>query len=391
MGGASHRWRGACVSRQLKQINMPWVVIGIIVAVFLLYKLIGSIFATDQYQEKEQPFSMIKFLREIGWQGQSNHDDLRAAEHPHPEIYPYIVTRLSPSFYHIIILPNVDQERLIQITDSIQSFNDLQTCLVINEQAAIHFKFGKQKLETTIPTGGTLISNKLLTYKGADLLPDIDLYDSMVLDEDIKNDPTYFERMFSLADVIESQDKHPLFGDLTKGGREATKMDLEDLSLSHDLYKSVPRGLNKCSFCGLFRGNCLDPNEKFKGKLMTVNCACENNNRCGYCREPLYTYKLNANYYNEATNEIIHVPGFSALSHDCKKSQYTADFIKTDMERNGELLGLTEFGISKAVQIKSLIPAVWAEAEEAYEENVEAFLIRQERRKNGGRKNKNPA
>jgi len=51
--------------------------------------------------------------------------------------------------------------------------------------------------------------------------------------------------------------------------------------------------------------------------VMTVHCLCDNGNRCARCGGRLSKRKLNANYYKPADGNIWHVPGFSALSHQC--------------------------------------------------------------------------
>ena len=104
-------------------------------------------------------------------------------------------------------------------------------------------------------------------------------------------------------------------GDLTKGGRDATPDEFQTLSGRQT--SGVPIGLVLCADCRLWKGQCLDPSPEFSGKVMRVCCRCENRNRCARCGETLYRFQLNANYYDQREAAVVHVPGFSGLTHEC--------------------------------------------------------------------------
>jgi hypothetical protein len=106
-----------------------------------------------------------------------------------------------------------------------------------------------------------------------------------------------------------------LLGDLTKGGREATVDEVGRLAGAGP--EGRPRGLERCPACGEWRGRCLDPSPTFLGKVMTLHCRCQNDNRCAACAGFLYARKLNANYFNPGDGQIWHVPGFSGFRHRC--------------------------------------------------------------------------
>jgi len=108
-----------------------------------------------------------------------------------------------------------------------------------------------------------------------------------------------------------------VFGDLTKGGREARPAELRKLRGARK--NGVPRGLKRCRTCSQWVGQCLDPAPQFSGKVMQVHCLCQNRNLCAACLTPLYERKLNANYFDLSDGEIWHVPGFSALAHECTR------------------------------------------------------------------------
>ena len=106
-----------------------------------------------------------------------------------------------------------------------------------------------------------------------------------------------------------------IVGDLSKGGRDATEIELR--TLAGRQRGGVPVGLVQCGDCGGWRGECLDPSPQFVGKVMRVCCRCENENRCARCGERLHWSRLNANYYDLQADAVVHVAGFSGLSHRC--------------------------------------------------------------------------
>ena len=106
-----------------------------------------------------------------------------------------------------------------------------------------------------------------------------------------------------------------ILGDLTKGGREATADDVGRLAGAEP--EGQPRGLERCPTCCEWRGRCLDPSPHFICKVMTVNCRCQNDNRCAACGGFLYERKLNANYFRPSDGQIWHVPGFCGFRHRC--------------------------------------------------------------------------
>lgn len=221
----------------------------------------------------------------------------------HPPIYPYLITRVSPAFYHVIVLPLSDFDTLKQIAIRQEELNQLPTNLVLNDHTALCPP--DEEFYGLIPGGGTLITDRLKSCLDAS--------------ESQNNDPTLADRMDVLAKFIEEQPKECLFGDLTKGARPATSEELVRLSSAPLRPGRLPRGLEFCEACGMFRGECLDTLENTRNQVIVVHCECENTNRCGRCHELLYNKKLNANYYDPRDNKIWHVPGFSGLGHVCER------------------------------------------------------------------------
>ncbi len=218
--------------------------------------------------------------------------------------FPYLVIRLAPAFYHLLVLPRYCSiENLRTIARCQAQANDLGVCLALNHRQGIYCKpDGSESEPSLVPRGGIVTCSILklpLAYGATEEL---------------------LERESLLREYVRSHNPDGYaFGDLTKGGRDATPEEARRLAGTQS--NGVPNGLKKCGRCGDWRGECLDPSPEFKGKVMRVHCLCENCNACAWCGQRLYERKLNANYYSEKDGCIWHVPGFSALKHRCEGGQ----------------------------------------------------------------------
>ena len=56
----------------------------------------------------------------------------------HPEVYPYLITRVGPTLYHIIILPKGQQTELAEIARTQTFFNKLESCLVLGAKEGVY-------------------------------------------------------------------------------------------------------------------------------------------------------------------------------------------------------------------------------------------------------------
>ena len=217
------------------------------------------------------------------------------------EGFPYLVTRVVPAMYHVILLPAAASElELVLLARTQWRANRLETCLVTGVDRAWFISAdGRDELAQTPPRGGTLVTGLLKPARW--------WADTAELQA----------RQGGLDALVATHRRKGgyLLGDLTKGGREATADEVGRLAGAGP--EGRPRGLERCSTCGECRGRCLDPSPTFGGKVVTVHCGCQNDNRCAACGGFLYERKLNANYYNPRDGQIWHVPGFSALRHEC--------------------------------------------------------------------------
>jgi hypothetical protein len=51
--------------------------------------------------------------------------------------------------------------------------------------------------------------------------------------------------------------------------------------------------------------------------ILPVSCACDNDNECARCGEPLFERRLQCNWFDEDDGTLRYVPGFHALDHAC--------------------------------------------------------------------------
>jgi len=241
--------------------------------------------------------------------------------------YPFMISRVLPTLFHIILLPAELPEKILKEIAHFQAIlNSLDTCLVLGAQECIYFNVdGSSTASDFPPRGNYFVSGKLL--------PCIDF----PVTEELRKRT---ERLKAFIDSLPA--KGYVLGDITKGGRQATEEEIQRLSGTQT--NGVPKGLIQCKTCGDWAGECLDPN--FKGMVMKVHCRCENDNFCARCGKPLYKYKLNANYFGQ-DGKVWHVPGFSAFTHRClidhmKKCFSTKRGEKMKIKINGDTIWILE-------------------------------------------------
>lgn len=213
--------------------------------------------------------------------------------------FPYLLTRVAPAIYVISLLPgDWSVERLSDLALRQARANRLDTCLALGPNLAEYFnRNGSIEKSTIAPRGGILIRGPLR------------------LAEEFSNSEDLRHRGKWLKKYLAPQQPGYVLGDLTKGGRRATDEELR--TLKRRLVTSIPPSLERCETCSKLRGECLDRNPLFEGQVMTVACRCQNENRCARCGELLFERAVWANFYDEATGDIIHVPGFVGLRHRC--------------------------------------------------------------------------
>jgi len=218
----------------------------------------------------------------------------------HPRVYPYLVTRVVPTMYHIIVLPKGEQSQLAEIARTQIFFNKLETCLVLGPGEALYlYPDGSETMCPHVPAGGSLIYDRLRPCKA------------------FPEDRELESRKDLLKKHIESLEQSGyLLGDLTKGGRKPTPQEVGNLRGTQE--NGIPKGLILCPRCGEWHGSCIDTVHAIGEAVVQVHCLCENDNLCAHCGSPLYERKLNSNHYDTRDGRIWHVPGFSGLGHICR-------------------------------------------------------------------------
>ena len=212
--------------------------------------------------------------------------------------FPYLVTRVSPALYHVIVLPAASsRDELLDFARTQTAANALQACLALGAWKGVWLESdGSARSIDQVPRGGQVITGKLQPC------------------QDFKQTPEHEDRLANLGHfILERKRPGYLLGDTTKGGHLASDDELAGLAGSQG--DGVPTGLVRCGVCGEHHGECLDPDPAFAGMVMRVWCRCDNDNRCARCGQLLHARKLNANFYREG--QVWHVPGFCGLSHHC--------------------------------------------------------------------------
>ena len=214
--------------------------------------------------------------------------------------FPYLVTRVVPAMYHIIVLPDdAGADDLIEIARCQRRANVLPTCLVLASNSVLYIAPDGREDRGEAPTGGIIVTNRLRPCRA------------------FPETSSLVARRSTLEQFIEQiPTTGYVLGDLTKGGRPATLE--ERVMLAGTQPNGVPRGLIHCRRCDKWHGRCLDPGPRFAGQVMEVHCRCANDSRCAACGDRLYTRKLNANEYNQVDGQIWHTPGFSGFAHVCR-------------------------------------------------------------------------
>lgn len=217
------------------------------------------------------------------------------------ELFPYLLTRVVPALYHVILMPgDASRDDLCSLSVMQAVRNRLECCLVLAASDCFYLTLAGGLCPALHPPGGgSLVSGKLA--------PPVEFRLTHEL-------AARRQRLTAIVAQAASEGGF-LLGDLTKGGRPATAGEAR--LLTGRQANGVPVGLCRCVSCGQCRGECLDPQPQFAGLLMRVHCRCENDNRCARCAELLYEWKLNSNYYDARDDTIWHVPAFCGFSHRC--------------------------------------------------------------------------
>lgn len=214
--------------------------------------------------------------------------------------FPYLSTRLVPAAYHITLLP--DDWTREQLTDALWrqvAANQLSAALVVAEHLAIYLPPSGRLCEGPAPRSDFILTGGLLTP--------YPLTASQIGDRGY--------RLEALAAQTRARGG-TLFGDLGKGGHEATAE--ERARLGGRRPREGRKGLSRCATCGDWRGQCLDRIPDYpRSWAVQVHCQCDNLTCCARCGQPFRERRVGGNHFDERDGAIWHWPGFMALSHGC--------------------------------------------------------------------------
>ncbi len=222
---------------------------------------------------------------------------------PYPTFdgYPYLITRITPGFYHILPLPEERSEaELREVALRQHRANRIGAALCLTAEQALDIQPDESfRPLPKVPNGGPVFGGYLQACEDFPMTPELE------------------RRTEALARITAEVKERGgyLLGDCKKGGRTASEEEL--IRLAGYGTDGAPAGLERCDTCAEWRGECLDPSPDFSGLVMRVHCLCENDNRCARCWGLLAERRLNANEYDEERNAVMHQPGFSGLSHRC--------------------------------------------------------------------------
>lgn len=214
--------------------------------------------------------------------------------------FPYLVTPIVPALNHLMLLPSSrSEEELVRLAVLQVSWNRLKSCLALGERKYIYVgEDCRVDLMDSPPYSSFAACERIAPAFAVEL------------------DKEFLERAGKLRCYVESTRRQGfLMGDLTKGGRPATKEELA--KLAGKSREGVPLGLCRCPKCKEWAGECIDPSPQFANQFMKVYCRCQNDNRCARCGGLFDEHKLNSNYFEKSDGQIWHVPAFCVFSHIC--------------------------------------------------------------------------
>lgn len=265
--------------------------------------------------------------------------------------FPYLMTRLTRGFYHIILLPSSWSEFTLHLFANFQFLaNQLDSYLMINKHEIYYYSVKGQdpiniEWVTTPPAAELYFCGRLYPVGRKFFFGNRKLEDQELILKDkplirhlinqLENytpDPELISRKARLIRLVQAQldsGRYVEIDDRVLGGKKPNEKELislsgyylekprKDITESLENQYKVPSGLIKCKTCGSYKGRALYPDVKKPKYVVPVQCLCENHNRCARCGETFIAQKLNSNYFGSYMRGIIHFSGYRALGHVC--------------------------------------------------------------------------
>jgi hypothetical protein len=199
---------------------------------------------------------------------------------------PYVVTELLPGVVSVVLLSAyVPSEAHVQALARNVGATKLSATLVLARGSYWRLEPGRELMQIAVPPAARLWWDQGIphTYKMIGPPERFRWYNLYI-----------FGRRFEESDL----------GDLEamRVGRLAGLEDVERLSGPDR--DGIPHGLLRCEKCGEYRGEYLDTVVHSRPIVVRVYCQCENDNRSPIDGELLSDRKLDANYFDEATQRV---------------------------------------------------------------------------------------
>lgn len=219
---------------------------------------------------------------------------------------PYLQIRLTSQLHQILPLPAaLPEEELLELARRQVAANRLPLWLILGDRQAVEFtREGDERRSTLLPLVKTITPPVLRAARSFEDWPDV------------RHRAQEVERVRAGNAVGPSV----IMGNRREGGRRATADDLVRLEGAQE--ENVPRGLEQCSDCHEWRGECLDTNRLGGDWIVQVSCRCENDTRCAACGELFHERRVASNFLH-SDGRIVHVVGYVALRHECGETRFS--------------------------------------------------------------------
>jgi hypothetical protein len=218
--------------------------------------------------------------------------------------YPYLATRIGrTALRHLAVVPaDWPRERLVALACRQAEANRLETCLVLGPADTVFVVPGEEpQLAIHVPTGIPVIDRLAI----AGPLPD--------------TAELRARRAGLWRYAASNRGSGYLVGDGLEDGRRATVADIA--RLTGPAVHGLPPALHRCATCGEARGDFLAVKGEGNGdptpRVIDIGCACDNDNHCAGCGEPLNARRLSAYHWVDERVEVVYVAAYIGLGHRC--------------------------------------------------------------------------
>lgn len=233
---------------------------------------------------------------------------------------PYLIVRVVPRMFHVTALPTaMEPEEMAAVARTQASANRFDTCLV-SSTGRRYFVTEPPLEEGSVPRRFDMLNH----WSAVPACSHLQASAPFPPTEQLTERETLLARLVGeyqqVREAFMRERRWPIpapyvYGDFTKGGRDPSAAD--HLALTGGQPPGGRIGLDRCSVCGDWRGECLDEIELIGTRVVPVHCRCDNENSCARCGQRLAERRLNGNYYEESTDTIWHLPGIAGFKHAC--------------------------------------------------------------------------